>query len=135
MAGMSFPFFAIESWICFQVASLLVRRRRVVLGRRWRRRKRPLRSSDLVGQIFQTDDYRLRVDPRGPDDTFQLPDVSRPVVGNQRGHRFGCDAGDAASGCVFVEEMYGQQRNILPPLPERRYSDSENLQPVKQVRA
>src|SRR5258708_2750528 len=34
---------------------------------------------------------------------------------------------------VSLNEVLNQHRNILLPLPQRRYTDRENIEPVKQV--
>ena len=67
----------------------------------------------------------------------ELADVARPAVGEQRLHRRGLEARDALAVAlgVALQEVPGQQRDVLPPLAQRRHVDLDRVQAEEKVLA
>ena len=67
----------------------------------------------------------------------QLPDVARPPCGAQRVQRLRCEAVEvlAVGGGELVQEVLGQQRNVLAALAQRRQRDGEDVEAVVEVLA
>ena len=72
----------------------------------------------------------------GPfDDVLQLPDVAGPVVFHQQFLRHAGDGLDMLVEflVVGVDEVVGQNDDIILPVPEGREEDGNDLEPVIEV--
>ena len=68
---------------------------------------------------------------------LQLAHVARPVVGLEELHRLLREArrGLAELGRVALEEVLGEERDVLAALAQRRHADGEDLEAVVEVLA
>src|SRR6185503_18901082 len=68
---------------------------------------------------------------------LELADVAGPVVAHHQLHRLLAEAPDGLADLVGValEEMIGEDRDVLAPLAERRQPEREDLEPVVEILA
>ena len=114
----------------------------VLLDRRAREQgKRPRRGAGGCGETpaarpARTGAVRPGQDDRPLDRVLQLPDVARPVAGRRAGatrpRRDAAPSAKPARG--RLDEVLGQQRDVLAALAQRRDLDREHVEPVEQVR-
>ncbi|MPL79207.1 hypothetical protein SDC9_25082 [bioreactor metagenome] len=79
----------------------------------------------------------LAKDQHPLDDVAQLADVARPVHRLQRRPRLFRDLarGQALGAVEGLDEMPGEQRDVLAPLAQRRHRDRHHVEPVEQLLA
>jgi hypothetical protein len=87
------------------------------------------------GKMGKLDDLILTEDESPFDDVFQFPDVAGPVVSHEQGQDFAADSVNRAvlEAVEVFDELVGQQRDILFPLPQRRELQSDHVDPVIEV--
>src|SRR5262245_49242856 len=90
-----------------------------------------------VRQIAAPDQLGLADDHRALDVVTQLAHVARPRVCDHGLQRRLVDGLDVlvVLGVELVDEGADQQRDVLPPLPERRDVQADDVQPVVEVLA
>ena len=76
-------------------------------------------------QILGCDDLSPAEDHSPFDEIFQLPDISRVGVAKEKTSCLLRDVGDLFSILfrIFFQEMVGEERDVLPSLPQRREKD------------
>ena len=76
---------------------------------------------------------------RALDRVLELPDVARPVVRHQPAHRLLRERHARPRRIELaphaIEEVLGEQRNVLAPLAQRRHVDGNHVQPIEQILA
>ena len=92
---------------------------------------------DIGGQVLGKDRVLLRDYHEPVDRVLQLPDVARPVVLGQVGHRLRRDAlrGSIVQAAVHGQEVVAEKLDILPAFDEPGDPDREDVDPVVKVRA
>ena len=94
---------------------------------------------DRFGQVVAPEHRAVRQGDARLDGILQLADVPRPGMPQQGLHGVGGDLGDlgAALGLclVLLEEVHGQQRDVLGAVAERGQVDPDHVQAVEQVGA
>ena len=92
-------------------------------------------GQDRLGQVFGCDERPLGICDRSLDRASQLPHVPRPVVLRQYLEgRVGTPVdllAVAADACL--EKVSHQKGNVLPPLPEGRNPDLDDVEPKEEV--
>src|SRR6266850_2130192 len=89
----------------------------------------------LGERYFETGAARQNYAPL--DKVLQLPNISRPVIARQRGHRLlrnGLDSSLHLLSELLRKEMH-QHGNIFRSLAQRRYVNRENIQAIIKVAA
>ena len=86
-------------------------------------------------QVFRADDVALAKSSRPFDGVFEFTHIPRPIVGTEDFHSV---AGylDRPAGPVIefaFEEVCDQQRDIIPPLPQARQGNGDDVQAVIKV--
>ncbi len=86
-------------------------------------------------QVLGQDDAAGRHHHRALHDVLQLAHVPRPVVTDQAIERVGRDAALAELAGVLGQEVLDQQRNVAPPLAQRRQVQGDDVEPIVEVLA
>jgi hypothetical protein len=86
-------------------------------------------------QIVQLNDGPVRQHHASLDDILELAHVPRPPIGLERGERLGREPLDALVEVTIVtaDEVLGQERDVLSPLPKRRRDDGYHVEAVIEV--
>jgi len=93
--------------------------------------RRPVVQLEMIGR----DDASGRQHDRALNRVLELPDVARPVAGQEPLHRVVADLGRRRPRrrAVLVEEVRHEGRDVLAALAQRRQGDADDVQPVVQV--
>src|SRR5438046_178305 len=88
-------------------------------------------------QVGGADHGALGEQDRPLEHVLQLADVARPRVSGEGGQRVVLDPLDVLlqASVVLLPEMLHQQRNVVPPLAQRRQVDGDDVQPIVEVLA
>src|SRR5712691_4955112 len=105
------------------------------LERDARQRARHLRGLQGRGKMVAVDDTAVADQHRPLDAVLQLADVPGPVVAHEHVDGGRGDAADVlpVGGRVLLDEMVGEEKDVGPPLAQRRQEDAEHVEPVVQV--
>src|SRR2546428_7011446 len=90
---------------------------------------------EIGGQRPHFEDVPAAEDERSFDHVLELSDVARPVIILEDRERLRADALDRLAELRrdFSDEVRGQQRDIVRPLPEGRELNRNDVQPVEEV--
>src|SRR5690242_11299765 len=72
----------------------------------------------------------------GPlDHILEFPNVARPIVIDEQGHRVRPDVVDRLPvvGCILSEEVLGKHWDVVGAVPQRRDGNVDNVDAVEQV--
>src|SRR5437764_5177126 len=88
-------------------------------------------------QVGGADHGALGEQDRPLEHVLELADVARPRVSGEGGQRVVLDPLDVLlqASVVLLPEMLHQQRNVVPPLAQRRQVDGDDVQPIVEVLA
>src|SRR5262249_19866277 len=86
-------------------------------------------------QILELDDAAARQETRALDGVLELPHVPRPGVLEHRLHRGRIEPGRPIRVALreAIQEVPGQRSDVLAPLAERRKTDLDRIDAIKQV--
>src|SRR5262245_21775876 len=92
-------------------------------------------EADLLRKVVGLDDAALVQDQRTLHHVFELPDVSRPVVLDQRFHRLLADHLLGYVRGLALEEVIHQEGDVVTTVTERRKFDGNDVETIEQVGA
>ena len=95
--------------------------------------KRPTRSSCRPSQLLRYPVWLPQHDQL-PDDIFQFPDVSRPIVGHQRLTEIKVNFNwGIRQFRMFRDEVLRKGKDFFSALPQRRNLDADNIEAIIQI--
>ena len=93
------------------------------------------RGYDVVGEFPDRDAIRIRENHGSFDDVLEFADVARPAVAREPFQRVVRNGphGLAEERAEVLEEVIAEQRDVVPPLPERRNREVHHVEAVVEV--
>ena len=94
-------------------------------------------TGKLDRQVGQGQRIALGHDHRLHQRIFQLADITRPVMGDQRVHDLGRDPADTLADLPVdaLEKMLGQRPDVVAAIAQGRQADIDDMQAVIQILA